>query len=47
MLCKVYVNLNLYNFKAYVTLGTTDAQSYIYISLGCSMPNIFAFGLLV
>jgi len=30
-----------------MTPGTRAAKVYIYISLECSMPNIFAFGQLV
>jgi len=47
MLYKVHVNLCDLRAGSYVTLGTRAAQSYIYMSLGCSMPNIFAFDLLV
>jgi len=47
MLYKVYVNLCDFSVGSYVTQGTRAAQSYIYMSLGCCMPNIFAFGLLV
>jgi len=47
MLYKVYVNLCGFRTGSYVILGTIAAQSYIYMSLGWFMPNIFAFGLLV
>jgi len=42
MLYKVYVNLCDFTAGSYVTLGTRAAQFYIYMSLGWSMPNIFA-----
>jgi len=47
MLYKVYVNLCDFKTGSYVSLGTRAAQSYIYMILGCSMQNNFAFGLLV
>jgi len=47
MLYKVYVNLRDFRAGSYVTLGTRAAQLYIYMSLGLSMPNRFAFDLLV
>jgi len=47
MLYKIYVNLCDFKAGSYVTIGTRAAHYYIYMSLGCSMPNIFAFGLLV
>jgi len=47
MLYKVYVNLCDFRAESYETLGTIDAYSYIYMPFRCSMPNIFAFGLLL
>jgi len=44
---KVYVNICDFRVGSYVILGTRASQHYIYMSLGCSMPYIFAFGLLV
>jgi len=40
---QIYVTLE----RGHVTVGTRAAQSYICMSLGCSMSNMFAFVLLV
>jgi len=41
MLYKVYVNLCDFKMGSYVSLGTTAAQSYIYMTLGCSMQTYY------